>query len=730
MIGRCSPRCGKSADVILVGAGTVRTEGYAGARPTVAQRQRRQSRGQSEVPQLAIVSKSGHLERDMPVFTRTEVPPLVCTCTTAADQTRRTLAGLAEVVDCSIDDPDSVDSAAVLALLGDRGLPRVLTEGGPTLFSSFVERDLLDELCLTIAPTLVGGQAGRIATGPEQVHMGCAAHTSSPTTTATCTRATCGDRPDRSTNRYCGRHEQARRVHHLADRGDRGAGRLRARTGRQPAVRHQRRSPAAGQADEDETPNGPAPIAKPKNELSWHDCTAKEFSQAAAPAPAGVKLDCANYDADLDPVNGAAGSLSIGVVRARSTQTPDDAGPLVFTTGSDLPSSLQLPVWLARAGADVLRKHPIVAVDRRGMGTSSPVDCLEQFDRQEIHDQAQFEAGNDPVANLADIVQTSTTSCTDTIAPGDSAYDNTHAATDIERLRSIWDVPALALIGVGNGAQVALSYASSHPDKVARLILDSPVALGVGAEAAAEQRVKGQQAALDAFAGQCAAVNCPLGPDPKGAVSALLADAHAGHGPAGASVASIVSAISTSLGFPTGDRIGTTNELATALAAARNGDTNLLAGLITRAEGMRGTDGQFVNTCSDAVNRPTPDRIRELVVAWAKLYPQFGTVGALSLVKCVSWPSASPPQPPKKLTVNVLLMGVQRRPDRRVRRRLGHRCHHHQRHRRQQAGDVAGHRPRRQHLLVVRGPAAGRLPRQRHIAGHRHLLSRLILQSV
>ena len=140
------------ADVILVGAGTVRTEGYAGARPTVAQRQRRQTRGQSEVPQLAIVTKSGRLDRDMPVFTRTEVPPLVCTCTAAAEQTRRTLAGLAEVVDCAVGDPESVDPAAVLSALTERGLPRVLTEGGPMLFSSFVEHHLLDELCLTIAP--------------------------------------------------------------------------------------------------------------------------------------------------------------------------------------------------------------------------------------------------------------------------------------------------------------------------------------------------------------------------------------------------------------------------------------------------------------------------------------------------------------------------------------------------------------------------------------------------
>lgn len=417
-----------------------------------------------------------------------------------------------------------------------------------------------------------------------------------------------------------------------------------------------------GQAGTTPPPKGPPPIAAPKNDLSWRDCTSREFGDAAVPAAPGVKLDCASYDADLDPVNGAAGTLSIGVVRARSVQTPSDAGPLVFTTGSDLPSSLQLPVWLSRAGADVLRSHPIVAVDRRGMGTSSPVDCLDQFDRQEMRDQAQFEAGDDPVANLADITQNATTSCTDTIAPGDSAYDNTHSATDIERLRSIWDVPALALVGIGNGAQVALTYAGSHPDKVARLILDSPIGLGVGAEAAAEQRVKGQQAALDAFAAQCVAVNCPLGPDPKAAVDSLLADARAGHGPGGASVASVANAIATALGFPTGDRVTSTTDLATALANARSGDTNLLTNLINRAETTRDTDGQFVNSCSDALNRPTPDRVRELVVAWGKLYPQFGTVGALNLVKCVAWPSVSPPQPPKVLKVNVLLLGVQNDP--------------------------------------------------------------------
>jgi pimeloyl-ACP methyl ester carboxylesterase len=409
-------------------------------------------------------------------------------------------------------------------------------------------------------------------------------------------------------------------------------------------------------------PSGPPALAAPKNDLSWRDCSKRVLGDAGVTVAPGIQLECATYDADLDPVNGSSGTLSIGAVRARSSQTPRDAGPLVMTTGADLPSSTQLAVWLSRAGADILRSHPIVAVDRRGMGMSSPIDCRDRFDRQSMRDQAQNKSGDDPVANLSEVSNTATTNCTDAIAPGASAYDNSHAASDIERLRNLWDVPALALIGVGNGAQVALAYAGSRPDKVARLILDSPVALGINAEGAAEQQVKGQQAALDAFAAQCLAINCSLGPDPKGAVGALLADARTARGQRGFSAAAIVNAIVTALGYPIGGRANATTGLSDALAAARSGDTNPLSGLINRADGTLDSDGQFVNDCSDALNRPTPDRVRELVVAWGKLYPQFGTVGALNLIKCVHWPTTTPSPPPKDLKIDVLLMGVQNDP--------------------------------------------------------------------
>jgi hypothetical protein len=157
-------------------------------------------------------------------------------------------------------------------------------------------------------------------------------------------------------------------------------------------------------------------------------------------------------------------------------------------------------------------------------------------------------------------------------------------------------------------------------------------------------------------------MNCALGPDPKGAIDALLAAARSGQGPGGVSLATLTSAISTALAFPTGDQASSTTGLANALAAARSGNTNPLTGLINQAESLRDTDGEFVNSCSDALNRPTPDRVRELVVAWGKLYPQFGTVGALSLVNCLNWPSASAPQDPKDLKIGVLLLGVQNDP--------------------------------------------------------------------
>jgi riboflavin biosynthesis pyrimidine reductase len=159
-----------AADVIVVGAATVRVENYSGAQVPVAVRHARQGRGQAEVPPIAVVTRSGHLDPEALFFTRTEVPPLILTCADAVADTRRRLGTVAEVLNASGPESDQADGARVLAILAERGLFRVLTEGGPLLLSLMIEDNLLDELCLTVAPILVGGLGRRIAAGAVEVH--------------------------------------------------------------------------------------------------------------------------------------------------------------------------------------------------------------------------------------------------------------------------------------------------------------------------------------------------------------------------------------------------------------------------------------------------------------------------------------------------------------------------------------------------------------------------------
>jgi riboflavin biosynthesis pyrimidine reductase len=159
-----------AADVILVGAATVRIENYSGTQLPVTARQERQRRGQGEVPPIAVVTRSGDLDPSALLFTRTEVPPLILTSARTVEDTRRRLAAVAEVIDASGPDPNSADPAVVLEVLAKRGLFRVLTEGGPLFLGSLIENGLMDELCLTVAPILVGGASKRIVTGLGHVH--------------------------------------------------------------------------------------------------------------------------------------------------------------------------------------------------------------------------------------------------------------------------------------------------------------------------------------------------------------------------------------------------------------------------------------------------------------------------------------------------------------------------------------------------------------------------------
>lgn len=150
------------ADVILVGAGTVRAEGYGPARPRQSWKALRQARPPS--PPIAVVTRLLDLDLSAPLFTSApaHARTIVITTGAAPPERRERAAENAEIV---IAGADRADPAAVIAALADRGFTRVLTEGGPQLLGQLSAAGKLDEFCISTSPILASGDAGRAVTG-------------------------------------------------------------------------------------------------------------------------------------------------------------------------------------------------------------------------------------------------------------------------------------------------------------------------------------------------------------------------------------------------------------------------------------------------------------------------------------------------------------------------------------------------------------------------------------
>lgn len=159
-----------TADVIVAGAGTVRAENYGAPRVRPERQDARRARGQAPLPRLAVVSASLRLDPAARLFQEAaaDQPTVVLTTETALVTEPSATAGreLAKVADVRAVGVDSVDWERALGLLhDDLGARIALVEGGPNVNGQLVAHDLVDELCLTLSPTLMCGLTARIVAG-------------------------------------------------------------------------------------------------------------------------------------------------------------------------------------------------------------------------------------------------------------------------------------------------------------------------------------------------------------------------------------------------------------------------------------------------------------------------------------------------------------------------------------------------------------------------------------
>jgi riboflavin biosynthesis pyrimidine reductase len=150
------------ADVILVGAGTARAEHYGPAKPATLTAGLRA--GRPPAPPIAVLSARLDLDPGSRLFTQA-APDARTIVITTADAPADRQAAIGQHAELITVEPGQLTAARTITELGRRGYARVLAEGGPTLLAQLAAAGRLDDLCLTVSPVLVGGDARRILSG-------------------------------------------------------------------------------------------------------------------------------------------------------------------------------------------------------------------------------------------------------------------------------------------------------------------------------------------------------------------------------------------------------------------------------------------------------------------------------------------------------------------------------------------------------------------------------------
>lgn len=376
---------------------------------------------------------------------------------------------------------------------------------------------------------------------------------------------------------------------------------------------------------------------EPKKDLDWRSCA----SGASGDLPRGTTLACATLD-------------RTPVLRLTSTDTPAGAAPLVVVAGPDT-SPDTLARRLAAAGPELTDARPVVIVDHKGRNGSAG-SCLTFPARRTLDGLA--DRGTDPGSpdlrgELADTAQ----SCTDQLQGEQLNFGASGSAEDLERLRQAWEVPGLAVMGVGTGARTALSYASTHPGRLSLLILDSPAPSDGDQETAARAALDGSDAALRLWAASCTRPECGPGEaDQK--VEAISRALDRARNPGGRLPAALLSdVVRSALADLSGASAADASPGDVILGDLVGADAKAIPGSVReRAEQLSTSSLPYVAGCSDLSRRVPVNRVEELGAEW-KSTPPFGEILAAQLSACSTWPVPGPSAIELPGTAPVLLVG-------------------------------------------------------------------------
>ncbi|MEJ3743630.1 alpha/beta hydrolase [Actinomycetes bacterium KLBMP 9797] len=374
----------------------------------------------------------------------------------------------------------------------------------------------------------------------------------------------------------------------------------------------------------------------------------------------GMTYECATVAVPQDWAAPAGGqTFDVALMRARSSEQQDRIGSLVINPGGPGASGIDTAVYLSFGEAvgglpdEVLRRFDIVGFDPRGVGRSSPVECISDADLDasfgsdpDPDTQAEFDA-------LVALNQRIGQGCATKYGDRLRLYSTEQAARDMDAVRAAVGDQKLTYLGYSYGTLLGATYAQLFPQRVRALVLDGAVDPQQDLLAGSESQAKGFELALSNFAAWCArtAGRCPIAPDARAAVTAAMDKARtapARDGDREATAGWILYAVIASL--YTEDRWP---ELAEAIDDLQNGDPEAVFELADSYV-ERDNRGRYSNlfdaafptvSCADEDSTVSAAQARTLQGQWRAKYPVFGAPLAVGLLACASWPGPRDPYP-------------------------------------------------------------------------------------
>ena len=260
------------------------------------------------------------------------------------------------------------------------------------------------------------------------------------------------------------------------------------------------------------SPSGPLPAAPPnlssfyQQKLDWRSCAGGD--------------QCAWLKVPLDYAHPQQRTIRLAVLRVPAQQRSQRVGQLVVDPGGPGGSAIQYAADGSLAfGPTIARYFDIVGMDPRGVGESTPLQCLD------TKQQDTFLASDPTPDNPAEVARTDRLIAQfgDACLAKDRGLaehmSTVEAAKDMDVLRAALGEPKLDYHGASYGTLLGATYANLFPTHVGRMVLDGAIDPALSNVQFTLGQAHGFQTALDAFVADCLSNSCPLGQDKQAALA-------------------------------------------------------------------------------------------------------------------------------------------------------------------------------------------------------------------